>query len=316
MSGTPAHVYEIFVRAAPERVWDALVDPAATTQYFHGIRYESTFEPGSSYRQLLADGSVAVDGVVEVFEPPRRLVITWHVLYDAALSEEPPSRVEWTLTPASDDGTVTRVTLRHGDLGRSPATWARVRLGWVEILDSLKSLLETGEALPAVDTSDGAADAPADVVADWHRVQAVEANNSTWELLDVDRTERDDEELLRRAYAAAYHWDRAAGRTAANEARATWLLARAWSALGEGERALRDADRTLETCERAGLTDVDLAYAHEARARALAVLGRAADAAAAFERARSVQVADPEDRVIVDADLAALEARLVPAPQV
>jgi uncharacterized protein YndB with AHSA1/START domain len=316
MSGAPAHVYEIFIRATPERVWDALVDPDATTQYFHGIRYESTFEPGSPYRQLLGDGSVAVDGVVEVFEPPRRLVITWRVLYDPALSEEPPSRVEWTLTPASDDGDVTRVTLRHGDLGRSPGTWARVRLGWVAILDSLKSLLETGRALPSVDTSDGAPPPDADhVAADWHRAQAIEANNAAWELLQADRDGHHDEELLRRAHAAAYHWDRAAGRTAANGARATWLLSRAWSAVGDGERALAYADATLAACAAADLADFDLAYAHEARARALAVLGDAAGAESAAALARTVAIADPEDRAIVDADLDVLDAQLAPARQ-
>ena len=38
----------------------------------------------------------------------------------------------------------------------SPKTWESVRIGWVAILDSLKSLLETGEPLPSVDTGDRA----------------------------------------------------------------------------------------------------------------------------------------------------------------
>ena len=42
---TPAHVYEIFIRASRERVWNALIDPEYTTQYFHGTRFESSFEP-------------------------------------------------------------------------------------------------------------------------------------------------------------------------------------------------------------------------------------------------------------------------------
>ena len=302
-----AHVYEIFIRATPERVWAALTDPAATTRWFHAVRYESTFEPGSPYRQLLPDGRVAVEGIVEVFEPPRRLVITWNVRYDEELAQEPASRVEWTLAPAAEAGDVTRVTLRHGDLARSPRTWANVRLGWVAILDGLKSLLETGEALPAVDLDDDdPADDATDVVAGWHRAAAIEANNSVWELLgDVRPDTAAAEELLRRAYAAAYHWDRARGRTPANEARATWLLAKVWVVLGDAPRALAYADATLATCAVAGLGDFDLAYAHEARARALALAGRLADAADELERARAVAIVDPEDRAIVDADLAA-----------
>ena len=301
-----AHVYEIFIRATPERVWAALTDPAATTRYFHAVRYESTFEPGAPYRQVLPDGTVAVEGVVEVFEPPRRLVITWHVRYDEDLAAEPPGRVEWVLAPASASGDVTRVTLRHGDLARSPLTWANVRLGWVGILDGLKSLLETGEALPRLEIADddGADDAD-DVVARWHRAAAIEANNSVWELLgDEGRGPGGDEDVLRRAYAAAYHWDRAHGRGPANEARATWLLSRVWLSLGDAARSLSYAEASLATCAAAGLADFDLAYAHEARARALALTGRLDDARAAVAAARAVEVADPEDRAILDGDLA------------
>ena len=41
--------------------------------------------------------------------------MTWHVLYDAAMAEEPPGRVEWLLTENGDG--VTRVTTVHRDLG-------------------------------------------------------------------------------------------------------------------------------------------------------------------------------------------------------
>lgn len=50
-----------------------------------------------------------------------------------------------------------------------------------------------------------------------HRVQAIKANNSVWELLDSDLP--DTTELLGRASAASYHWARAADRTLANVAR-------------------------------------------------------------------------------------------------
>ena len=66
------------------------------------------------------DDQDAVEGTIETFDPPNRLVMTWRVLYDVEMSEEPPSRVEWTLSSATEDGSVTRVTLRHGDLALSP----------------------------------------------------------------------------------------------------------------------------------------------------------------------------------------------------
>jgi len=303
-----AHLYEIFIRAPRERVWQALVDPDDTVQYFHGTRFDSTFEAGAPFRNVIVDGELlAVDGMVETCSPPHRLVITWHVNYDEEMAAEPPSRVEWTLTPANDDGSVTRVTLRHGDLALSPKTWAHVKLGWVAILDSLKSLLETGTALPAVDAD--AVDTDAGVVeGNWHRAQAVTANNSVWALLDGrGYSAVDADELLQRAYAAAYHWKRATGSTAVNMARASWLVSRAHVVLGHGDVALHHADRSAHFVDRAGeeAADFDRGYVHEARARALACLGRLDDARRERTAAAAVEVADDQDRSIFGSDLAA-----------
>jgi uncharacterized protein YndB with AHSA1/START domain len=302
---TPAHIYEIFIRAPRERVWNALLDPEFTTQYFHGTRFESSFEPGARFvNRIVEQDRPAADGTIEVFDPPARLVYTWHVLYDAEMAEEPPGRVEWTLTPATEDGSVTRVTMRHGDLGMSPKTWESVRVGWVAILDSMKTLLETGEPLPSVDTGDRAG--TPEVEGKWHRMQGVAANNSTWELLD-GRPLTDDEadDLLGRAYAATYHWRRAEGATAVNAARGSWLVSRCHAVLGHGELALHHAHRSSAHVQEAGdlAADFDHAYAHEATARALACLGRLDEARAELALANAVAIADPEDRAILESDL-------------
>jgi hypothetical protein len=47
----------------------------------------------------------------------------------------------------------------HGDLGQSPLTWQNVKDGWVWILDSMKTLLETGNPLPRVRDYEGVVDA-------------------------------------------------------------------------------------------------------------------------------------------------------------
>jgi hypothetical protein len=75
--------------------------------------------------------------------------------------------------------------------------------------------------------------------------------------------------MLRRAYAAAYHWRRAARSGPENEARASYLIAKALLRAGLPEASLRSADRCLGTCNEHKLVDFDLAYAHESRARAL-----------------------------------------------
>ena len=294
------HQYEIYIRATPEQVWEALLDPAFTRQYFHGTAFDRPPVQGEPFRTSLPDGKPAIDGTVEVLDPPHRLVHTWHTLYDADLAAEPVSRVEWHVEPAGDG--LTRLRLIHADLAQSPKTWANVEHGWVWILDSLKTLLETGHPLPAKD-SEPPPDTEPD--AEWHRMQAVEANNSAWELIELpDRTPDQDEDLLRRAYAAAYHWDRAAGRTPANAARADWLLAKVHLLVGRPDTSLAHATRCLTTCETHGLKDFDLAYAHEASARALKVLGRDAEAIRHWEAAQAVPIADDEDRANLAEDLA------------
>lgn len=140
-----------------------------------------------------------------------------------------------------------------------------------------------------------------------HRSLAIDANNSTWEILDKALnviSEDEAEEMVRRAYAAAYHWQRAEGATPANEARASWLLSRVWIVLGNGELALHHARRCLAVCESADLADFDLAYAHESLARSFACLGDSERARQHLSTARQVDIADSEDRALVEADLA------------
>ena len=295
------HQYRIYVKAPTERVWQGITDPDFTRRYFHGTAFQSSLEPGAPARYVMADGSDAVEGTIEVAEPPHRLVMTWRFLYDATMAEEPPGRVEWLLTPAGDS--LTRVDVSHGDLFRSPVTWAHVKDGWVWILDGLKSLIETGEPLP--DETLNIPDIVDDAGASWHRFQAVEANNSIWDLVGKDdRTPADDEEMIRRAYAAAYHWERAAGTGPANEARARYMLAKVHVLAGLPDRGLHYADACLEATLAAGLVDFDLAYAHEVRARALKALGRVEEAQAEWDAALAVPIADDEDRAIVESDMA------------
>lgn len=297
------HVYEIYIKATPDAVWQGITDPAYTCQYFYGTRFESSGEQGGSYRYVGDDGAVAIEGVIEEVEHARRLVMTFRFMYDAALTEEPPSRVEWVLTPV---GIITRLTLRHGDLFKSPLTWERVRMGWVGIVDGLKTLLETGTTMGEIDDPEASVAAD-DPEGEWHRAQGIAANNGTWDWLgkpDAERTADDEEAMTLSAYAAAYHWARAARRGPENVARAEWLLARVWAVRTNGALALHHADRCMAACTDAQLADFDLAYAHEARARALACLGRRDEATAERAAAAAVPIADVEDRNIVEADLA------------
>ena len=137
-----------------------------------------------------------------------------------------------------------------------------------------------------------------------HRRLAVEANNSAWDLLDIERDLEHDEELLRRAYAAAYHWTRAEGATVENEARACYLLGKAQLALGQPFLANRYAERYVSLCEDNGIRDFDLAYAYELTARVQLAVGDLRAADTAWAKARAVPIADPDDAAQVAKDFA------------
>ena len=141
MSTTTTQVFTIFIRAAPEQIWDAITRPEFTVGYFHGSRITITSERRAS---LAPDGSVRGDTAVEVFDPPRRLVHGWHSEYDEELAAEARSRVAWEIEP-QDDGSCL-LTLVHDRLEGAPKTAASVAGGWQTVLGRLKALLETGEA--------------------------------------------------------------------------------------------------------------------------------------------------------------------------
>ena len=44
-------VYQVFIKATPEQIWDAITESEFTTRYFYGSELESSFEPGAPYVQ-------------------------------------------------------------------------------------------------------------------------------------------------------------------------------------------------------------------------------------------------------------------------
>jgi uncharacterized protein YndB with AHSA1/START domain len=140
-------VYQVFIKATPDEVWDAITKPEFTARYFHGSRVESTFESGAKYESYSPDRSqLWVDGEIVEAERPRKLQHTWRSLYDEESASEPPSRVTWEIEPG--EGGVTMLTVVHDQLERSPKTAASVSgTGWMFVLSGLKTVLETGESL-------------------------------------------------------------------------------------------------------------------------------------------------------------------------
>jgi uncharacterized protein YndB with AHSA1/START domain len=139
-------IYQVFIKATPDQIWEAITDPEFTQKYFYESRIESTFEVGAPYLGLSGDRSEKlVDGEVLEAEPPRRLSTTWRALYDPETAAESHSRVTWEIE--SQDGGFTKLTVVHDQLEESLKTAESVAGGWNYVLSGLKTLLETGEPL-------------------------------------------------------------------------------------------------------------------------------------------------------------------------
>src|SRR5215471_3566338 len=108
----PEFVYVTYIRTSPEKVWDALVNPATTVKYWYHQNL-SDWKPGSGWEHRSADEkTVRIVGKIAESVPPRRLVMTWARPEEAAKTEK-HSRVTFDIEPV---GEVVRLTVTHDRL--------------------------------------------------------------------------------------------------------------------------------------------------------------------------------------------------------
>jgi len=141
----PVHVYRTYIRAGVDDVWDAIIDGDKTVQYFYGTRVESDWQVGSSMNYYDAEGNPVIEGQIISIDPPKRLEFTFQALWRPELMEEGPAREVWSL---SEINGMTEVTIELYDIVEGGPSYEDFVDGLPYILSGLKSLLETGEALP------------------------------------------------------------------------------------------------------------------------------------------------------------------------
>ena len=140
----PHYVYVTYIKASAQQVWKALTDADLTAQYW-GHANVSDWQPGSRWEHRRIDGTQAVDVTGRVLEadPPTRLVITFEDSPDES-SQREPSVVTFLVEPHQD---IVRLTVTHENLPNEQMLNG-ISQGWPSVLANLKSLLETGTALP------------------------------------------------------------------------------------------------------------------------------------------------------------------------
>jgi len=156
---TSPFTYTTYIKTTPERLWQALTEPAFTKRYWGGLEFETDWRKGSQIT-LHHAGVGLRDPEQRVLEadPPRRLSYTWNKMtaefgatwgldadFVSRAEKDPRSKVTFEIEPA---GEVVKLTVIHDDLEPGSLTLESISGGWPVVFAGLKTLLETGEPLP------------------------------------------------------------------------------------------------------------------------------------------------------------------------
>ncbi len=159
MGETTIKVFDIYIKAPAEAVWEAITTPEWTERYGYRAPSDYDLRAGGAFRarsndQMRAMGmaETIIDGEVIEVDAPRRLVQTYRFLFGAETTAEGFSQITWEVEPTA--GGFTRLSILHDVTGRplmsgmvSSRFSDRGGGGWAWILSDLKSLLETGETM-------------------------------------------------------------------------------------------------------------------------------------------------------------------------
>ena len=168
-------VYCVYIKAEPERIWQAITDPEWTNRYGYGGYARYDLRPGGRFEhepnaEMKAGAEAAgfpcpdviIDGEVLEADPPRLLKTTWRFLMDPAAAAEGHTTLTYEIRPV--DGGYCALTLTHecegaptialmiaGQLGDGDESTRGGGHAW--ILSDLKTLIETGTAMVSNGTS-------------------------------------------------------------------------------------------------------------------------------------------------------------------
>jgi len=134
-------VYQIVIASSPDSVWTALQQPEFTQKYWFGRKLESTWTVGADVNLVTPDGSSEMNGKILEYTPGKRLSYTWNTAH-----QDSETTVVFELEAF---GPMTKLTIMH-DINTDDKIGQMAVSGWTMILSGLKTLLETGNPLPAV----------------------------------------------------------------------------------------------------------------------------------------------------------------------
>jgi uncharacterized protein YndB with AHSA1/START domain len=137
-------VYVTYIRTTTEKLWEALIKPEFTRQFWYETWQDCEWKQGKPWKIMIPDGRVADSGKVLEIDPPRKLVLSWQKEFVPEMAAEGYSRLTYAL---EQQGDTVKLTVSHEMDKENSKLIEAVSNGWPSILSSLKSLLETGKSL-------------------------------------------------------------------------------------------------------------------------------------------------------------------------
>ncbi len=141
---TTSFVYVTYIVSTPLKVFEAITRPEIARRYW-GHENVSDWQPGSRWEHIRANDERTVELVGKVVEisPPSRLVITWA----AASRKDDPDACSRVTFDIEEYENMVRLTVTHDELEAGSGMANGISKGWPIVLSSLKSYLETGNAI-------------------------------------------------------------------------------------------------------------------------------------------------------------------------
>jgi uncharacterized protein YndB with AHSA1/START domain len=134
--------YVTYIRTTPQDLWQALTDADIIKKWWFGVRCESEWKVGSSWKMLSEDGMLYDSGEVLESIPEKQLTFKWLNEWMPEFRAEGYSLCSYKVEPM---GNSVKLAITHSIEHADSRFIASISEAWPMTISNLKSLLETGD---------------------------------------------------------------------------------------------------------------------------------------------------------------------------
>jgi len=136
----PDFMMQTYIRCTQDALWEALTQADDMARYHFACNtVQGNAAVGESTTFIRPDGSAMLNQVTTALDPKSKIAMTFEPLFMGP--DAPSSHMIYLIEPQGD---VCQLTIEHYDMAPGQENFAE---GWARLAASLKSYLETGDAL-------------------------------------------------------------------------------------------------------------------------------------------------------------------------